>query len=460
MFDTTTYRERRAALVKLLHERGEARGLVLLIGHDESPMNYADNAYPFRQDSSFLYFFGHARPGLAGSVDLENGEAWLYGDDLSMDDIVWTGSEPTMAELASAVGASARPRSALAAQAAQAGKLLFLPPYREGTRRELGELLGIAPARVEGLASLPLIRAALALREIKSAAEVAEIEAAVATTVAMHRAALALARPGMVEAEIAARVTELALAGGGGLSFPVIATTKGATLHNHRHDRVLAEGSLFLLDAGAEAPSGYAGDLTTTFPVSRRFDARQKEIYSLVLSMFQAAVEALGPGRPFAAAHDAAAKAAVLGLKELGLMKGDADEAVAKGAHALFFPHGLGHMMGLDVHDMENYGEQWVGYDGAERSTQFGRKSLRLAKTLRPGMVHSVEPGLYFIPELIAAWKAEGRLAEHIVYERLGDWLGFGGIRNEEDWLVTPTGARRLGPGFDKSVQAIEAARG
>ncbi len=459
MFDASTYRDRRAALIKALGLRGERSGLVVLVGNGESPMNYTDNAYPFHQDSSFRYFFGHSKPGLAAAMDLGSGESVLYGDDLSMDDIVWTGPEPTMAELAEAAGCAFRHRSSLATDSREAPAILFLPPYRDETRRELARLLGVSIEAVDGKVSLPLIRAAIELREIKDALEVAEIEVAVATTVAMHRAALILTRPGMRESDIAARVTEIALADGGGLSFPVIATTKGATLHNHRHDRSLAAGSLFLLDAGAESLKGYAGDLTTTFPVGRRFDEKQRAIYEIVLAMGQAAIPAIGPGKPFMAAHDAAAKAAVTGLSSLGLMRGDPDEAVAKGAHALFFPHGLGHMLGLDVHDMENYGEDWVGYDGAGRSKEFGRKSLRLAKALKAGMVHTVEPGLYFIPELIAAWKSEGRFAEHIAFEKIEAWMGVGGVRNEEDWLVTPSGARRLGPSFDKSTAAIEAAR-
>ena len=460
MFDTATYRRRRSALVKELATRGEERGLALFIGNGESPMNYADNTYPFRQDSSFLYFFGIRKPGLAATIDLETGTATVYGDDLSMDDIVWTGPEPKVTELADAAGAEAsRPRADLVAAAERSGRLLWVPPYRDETRRELAALAAVPIDEIDALSSTPLIRSVLALREIKEEAEIAELEAAVATSVDMHRAAIAMARPGLRESDIAARVTEVALADGGGLSFPVIATVRGATLHNHRHDGLLEAGQLFLLDAGAETPSGYAGDLTSTFPVAPAYDARQKAIYEIVLAMGRAAASRVKPGVPYAEAHDAAAEAGVRGLSALGLMKGDPAEAVARGAHALFFPHGVGHMVGLDVHDMENYGERWVGYDGAARSDQFGRKSLRLAKPLKAGMVLTIEPGIYFIPELIAAWKAEGRFAECIDYKAAEAYLGFGGIRNEEDWLVTPTGGCRLGPDFDKSVAAMEAAR-
>jgi Xaa-Pro aminopeptidase len=421
-------------------------------------MNYADNAYPFRQDSSFLYFFGQPLPGLAASIDLASGKSCLYGDDPSLDDIVWTGPEPSVSELARKVGAEARPRKRLAADSA-GQRLLFLPHYRADGIRELSLLLGIEPEAVLGRVSVPLIQSAIALREVKDPGEIAELEAAVSTTVAMHKAAIEIAEPGMRESDIQARVSAVALADGGGLSFPVIATTKGSTLHNHRYDNRLKEGGLFLLDAGAEAPSGYAGDLTTTFPIGGRYDERQRAIYEIVLGMGAASIALLAPGRPFSAVHDAAARAAVVGLSRLGLMRGDPDEAVAAGAYALFFPHGLGHMIGLDVHDMENYGEQWVGYDGAERSEQFGRKSLRLSKPLKAGMVHSVEPGLYFIPELISAWKAEGRFADYIAYDKIDAFLPVGGIRNEEDWLVTASGARRLGPDFDKSIASIEGLR-
>jgi Xaa-Pro aminopeptidase len=239
----------------------------------------------------------------------------------------------------------------------------------------------------------------------------------------------------------------------------VIATTKGATLHTHSHDRKLEAGGLFLLDAGAEARSGYAGDLSTSFPISARFGERQRAVYELVLRMHRKACSLLKPGVEFRDVHFAAAREGVLGLKELGLMRGDPDEAVSSGAYAFFFPCGTGHMIGLDVHDMEDYGEDRVGYDGTSRSALFGLKSLRLAKPLKSGMTFTVEPGIYFIPELFAMWEAEGRFADFIDYAAVKGWLGFGGMRNEEDWLVTPGGARRLGPEFDKSVAAIEAAR-
>jgi Xaa-Pro aminopeptidase len=285
------------------------------------------------------------------------------------------------------------------------------------------------------------------------------MEKAVAVSVEMHKAALATARPGMLESDVYGRVVEVALASGGELSFPVIATTSGATLHTHSHGRKLESGGLFLLDAGAESTSGYAGDLSTSFPINPRFDDRQKAIYELVLRMHRKACSMLKPGIPYREVHVASAREGVLGLKELGLMHGDPDAAVESGAYAFFFPCGVGHMLGLDVHDMEDYGEIHVGYDGTERSKLFGLKSLRLAKALKSGMTFTVEPGIYFIPELYAQWSAEGRSKDFIDYAAVKSWLDFGGMRNEEDWLVTDAGARMLGPAVDKSTEAIEKAR-
>jgi Xaa-Pro aminopeptidase len=465
MFEPSVYAARRAALRAGLARRGVNTGFVVFMGNRESAKHYLDDNHPFQQDASFRYFVGVPLPALAASLDLSTGEEAFFGDDISLDDIVWTGPLPTVAELGARAGiAASRPRAELSKAAAKArgagAAILYFPPYRADAKLELAELAGIRYEAVDGGVSLPLVRATVELRELKSEAEIAEHEAAVAASVAMHRAAIAAARPGMREYEIVARITEVAIASGGNMAFSPIATTKGATLHTHEYGRTLEEGGLFLLDAGAESAEGYAGDLTTTFPIGKRFDRRQREIYEIVLAMHKAATSLLGPGRPFVQAHEAAERAAFEGLAALGLMKGSADEAIAAGAPALFFPHGIGHQIGLDTHDMENYGEVWVGYDGAPKSSRFGRKSLRLAKPLKPGMVHSVEPGIYFIPELIAQWKAEGRFAEFVNYGALEPYMAVGGIRNEEDWLVTASGARRLGPEFDKGAAAIEALRG
>jgi Xaa-Pro aminopeptidase len=273
----------------------------------------------------------------------------------------------------------------------------------------------------------------------------------------MHRAVIKAARPGATEAQLMSLASRIALATGGRPSFPPIATTKGAVLHNHGYSGTLASGGLFLLDSGAETPEGYAGDLTSTFPIGLHYDERQKAIYRIVLEAGKAGVQNMKPGQPFKEAHLAASRTIAMGLKDLGIMKGDVDEAVAAGAHALFFCHGLGHQMGLDVHDLESLGEDHVGYDGLIRSTQFGLKSLRMAKALKPGMVMTVEPGIYFIPGLIARWKAEGTHQAFIDYKTAEAWSELGGYRNEEDWLVTETGVRKLGKPFDKSIEAMEA---
>jgi Xaa-Pro aminopeptidase len=467
MFDSKIYTRRREALIRSLASNGIRDGSILLLGNRESPINYPDNCYSFRQDSSFLYFVGIAQAGLAVTIDLASGKVVLYGDDATIDDIVWTGPLPSMTELAAKSGITETKRHrALAGDlergasgGAARGPLLYFPPYRADARAEIAELSGSPYEAVCARASLDLIKAAVALRELKAPEEIAEMEKAVAVSVEMHKAALATARPGMLESDVYGRVVEVALASGGGLSFPVIATTMGATLHTHSHGHKLESGGLFLLDAGAESPSGYAGDLSTSFPISPRFDDRQKTIYELVLRMHKKACSMLRPGISYREVHVASAREGVLGLKELGLMHGDPDTAVESGAYAFFFPCGVGHMLGLDVHDMEDYGEIHVGYDGNERSKLFGLKSLRLAKALKSGMTFTVEPGIYFIPELYAQWSAEGRFKDFIDYAAVKSWLDLGGMRNEEDWLVTDSGARMLGPAFDKSTEAIESVR-
>jgi Xaa-Pro aminopeptidase len=446
MFGRETYVQRR----NVLSARFEG-GLVLLPGHGESPRNYADNAYPFRQDSTFLYYFGLDQADLAGVLDLDTGRTILFGDELTVDHIVWMGELPTIAERAERAGVTdTRPLAeldAVVSRATSAGRpVRYLPPYRAATTLLLARLLDLAPAAVVDGASEDLIRAVVDQRSYKSEEEVAEIEVAVATSVAMHTAARDMVAPGVTERAIAAEVERIARAAGGQVSFPVIATINGQTLHNHAQHDTLAEGDLFLLDCGAESPRGYAGDLTSTFPVSGRFDERQKAVHDIVMRAYETAVATVAPGVPNRDVHFAAARVIFDSLKDLGIGRGDTEEALAAGAHAIVFPHGIGHMMGLDVHDMENLGEAYVGYAGEPRSTQFGLKSLRLARPLEPGFVLTIEPGIYFIPQLIDSWRARDHLARFIDYDELDRWRDFGGMRNEEDYLVTSTGARRLGP--------------
>jgi Xaa-Pro aminopeptidase len=299
----------------------------------------------------------------------------------------------------------------------------------------------------------------VAQREVKSAEEISELDRAVDISVEMHLAGMRCARPGMRESEVAARVAEVAIAANGNPSFPIIATTNGQTLHNHYHGNLIKSGDLFLLDAGAESENHYAGDLSSTFPVDPTFTPIQKDIYRLSLDAHTAAVSMLRPGTAFKEVHLTACRTIFEGLKAFGLTKGDTEEAVAEGAHALFFPCGTGHMMGLDVHDMENLGEQWVGYDGAKKSTQFGLKSLRLGKALRPGFVLTIEPGIYFIPDLIDLWKSERQHEQFLNYSEIEKFRNFSGLRNEEDFLITAEGARRLGKALPLTIEAVEAVR-
>jgi Xaa-Pro aminopeptidase len=459
MFDAQTYVDRRDRLAAQL-----GTGLVLFLGNGESPMNFADNTFPFRQDSTFLYYFGVDHPGHAALMDLDEGRSVIFADDLTLDDIVWTGILPTVAELAATGGVTETARAGDLDRHVQKGRsqgreIRFLPPYRHDNQIKLLDLLGLPPREQPGRASVDLIRAVVEMRAIKSAEEVAEIERAVNATIDMHLAAMRMARPGVKEAEIAAKVTDVALAAGGSLSFPVIATVHGETLHNHSYANTLRNGQLFLLDAGAESPLHYAGDLTTTFPVDWSFTPRQKEIYQIVLEAHLTALRALRPGVPFREIHLLASRTLAEGLKGLGLMKGDLDDAVAQGAHAMFFQCGLGHMLGLDVHDMEDLGEIWVGYEGQPKSTLFGLKSLRLARPLKPGFVFTVEPGLYFIPELISRWRAEGKFLDFINYDRLETYRDFGGIRIEENVVVGDHGCRILGKRRPRTIEEVENVR-
>ena len=432
MFAKETYIRRRQQLKSTLKS-----GLLLFLGNDECGMNYADNTYHFRQDSTFLYFFGSDYAGLAAVIDIDEDREIIFGNELTIDDIVWMGTQPTISEKSERVGISetlpmASLKSYLDCAVAKGQPIHYLPPYRGDHKLWLSELLGVHPAELAARSSVPLIRAVVEQRNYKSAEEIAQIEEAVATSVEMHVTAMHMARPGIKESEIAAAVTEVSMRNGGNLSFPVIATINGQTLHNHCHSNVLQDGQLFLLDAGAENTMHYAGDLTSTMPVSGRFTERQRTVFDINHRAYTAAVNALRPGVPFRDVHMIAVTEICKGMKELGLLKGD-------------------------VHDMESLGEVYVGYDGQPKSTQFGFKSLRLARPLEPGFVFTVEPGIYFIPELIDKWRAEKMYTDFICYDRLDAWKDFGGIRNEEDYLITADGARRLGPHKPSSVEEIEA---
>lgn len=459
MFQAEVYVQRR----KILSEK-IGSGLILFWGNDESPMNYPDNTYPFRQHSSFLYYFGIDFPSLAAIIDIDNQREVIFGDDFTMDDIVWLGSQPTVAERALLSGISETQQmvklfTILKEAQASRREIHFLPPYRPENKIKLLRFLNIRPDQININASSSLVKAVISQREIKSVQEIMEIEKAVDLSVDMHVAAMKFTRPGMTEAQVAAKVHEVALAQNCTISFPIIATINGQTLHNHSHANMLKEGDLFLLDAGAESQMHYAGDLSSTFPAGKTFSVIQKEIYLATLKAHEAAINCLAPNARFKDVHFAACRSIASSMKDLGLMKGDMEEAVAEGAHALFFPCGTGHMMGLDVHDMEDLGEVWVGYGGEAKSTQFGLKSLRLAKELLPGHVFTIEPGIYFIPQLIDLWKSEGKFDQFLNWKEIEKFKSFGGIRNEEDFLITDSGYQRLGKLKPKTIAEVEELR-
>ncbi len=455
MFTKETYINRRNLLKSKFKN-----GLILFMGNDECGMNYADNTYHFRQDSTFLYYFGINTPGLYAVLDLDTGNEIIFGNDHTIDDIVWMGDMPSVSSLAEKCGISKTATvDKLKPYLKKSNNVLFLPPYRPEHRIKLFELLKIHPNELDEKANLNLIIEVAKQRNIKSEEDIIEIEKAVNTTVVMHRTAMQYAKPGMTEAQVSAKVTEIALAENGQLSFPVIATINGETLHNHYHGNVIKEGQLFLLDAGAETALGYAGDMSSTFPVAKKFTPEQRDIYEVCFEAHNAAIESLKPGVHFRDVHLNTARIIFEGLKDLGFTKGNTNDAVANGAHAMFFPCGLGHLMGLDVHDMENLGEQWVGYNGMAKSKQFGLKSLRLGMELEPGHVITIEPGIYFIPQLIDLWQKQKINTEYLNFDKINQYRNFGGLRNEEDILITENSYRILGEKLPKTIDAVEAQR-
>jgi len=456
MFKAQTYLNRRHNLRMRIDS-----GIALFMGNDESPMNYADNTYHFRQDSSFLYYFGLNTAGLTGIVDVDEGKDYIFGNDLTVEDFVWMGYQPSLKEQAQKVGientGSIPDLEKFLKEAVAKGREIHLvPQYRAENKIKLFNWLGIKLNETQNAASVELIKAVVAQREIKSDEELLEIEKAVNTSVDMHEAAMQMVQPGIMESEITAKVLEIAVKAGGNISFPIIATIHGETLHNHYHGNQLKDGDMLLLDCGAETALGYAGDLSSTMPVAATFSERQKEIYNIVLASHNASIEMLTPGLPFKNIYYESCRVIVEGLKDLDLMKGNAEEAVQLGAHAMFFPCGVGHQMGLDVHDMENLGEVYVGYDGKPKSTQFGIKSLRLAKPLVPGLVLTIEPGIYLVPSLIDMWRAEKRFADFINYDKLEAYKDFGGIRNEENFVITADGYRLIGKQKPKTIEDVE----
>ncbi len=457
MFEKQVYSNRR----NRLREKMDG-GVVLILGNMDSPMNYPANTFHFRQDSSFLYFFGLDFQGLAGVVDIDNGKDYLFGNDVDIEDIIWMGPQKSLKDKAASVGIThtnpfAKLFDVVSDAIRQGRKVHFLPPYRAENKLLLEELSGIHPSKQLAYASVELIKAVVALRSVKEPCEIAELEKACRIGYEMHVTAMKMAQPGAWEQHIAGKIEGIALSNGGMVSFPVILSQNGETLHNHDHSNTLKAGRLMLTDAGAETMMHYASDFTRTVPVGGTFTQQQREIYEIVLAANNRATELTRPGVTYQTVHLEAAKVIATGLKEIGLMKGGIDEAVTNGAHALFFPHGLGHMIGLDVHDMEDLGQIYVGYDDETRpSGQFGTAYLRMGRKLEPGFAITNEPGIYFIPALIEKWKSEKINHDFINFDKVGQYLDFGGIRLEDVVLVTDTGSRIIGDRVPITPEEIE----
>jgi len=451
MFSSNTYQNRRKNLFNSIEH-----GLILFPGNNPVPMNYPSNHLPFRQDSNFMYYCGLDVSHLNLVLDVDEGEAILFGDDLSVDEIVWEGERTPISQMAESSGIDRFLSSSDLETFIQKKdkEVHYLPLYRSDQKMFVSELLnGIGNG-----SSKELIQAVIRQRSIKSSEELAEIELALEITCEMHKIAMRQTKHGMLEQSIVGAMEGFALSKGRRLAYPIIFTIHGEILHSNVYTNIMHSGQLALNDSGAESPLHYASDITRTFPVNGKFSPTQKEIYQIVYNMQAVAFDYCKPGNSYKDAHLATARVAVEGLKSIGLMKGETEQAVEAGAHALFFPHGLGHMLGLDVHDMEGLGEDLVGYDNkSERSDQFGLAYLRLAKKLEPGFVLTVEPGIYFIPHLIDQWQLDEKHKEFINYNALVSFRNFGGIRIEDNVVITEDGFRILGPHIPRTIDEIES---
>ena len=464
MFNKETYVGRRAELKRLV-----GSGIIVMFGNNESPANFPNNGYyPFRQDSSFLYYFGQKRDGLVGVIDIDQDRETLLGDDISIDDIVWYGSVDSVADMAAQVGvAHSAPMKTLKTVCNDAMRnkrqIHFLPPYRADIKIQIFDLLGIHPNQQKESASIQLIRAVVKMRSVKTAEEIAELERAAAIGYKMHTTAMRLIRPGVTEKYVSGQVDGVAHSYGSMVSFPTIFSQHGEIMHGNPSMAPLESGRLALCDAGAETMEHYCSDNTRTCPVSGKFTQRQLEIYSIVEDCHDHVLEVARPGVKYADVHFSVCRLMFDRLKELGLAKGDTEEAVRAGAHAMFLPHGLGHMMGMDVHDMESFDQINVGFDEETRPNleQFGTNCLRMGRRLEEGFVVTDEPGIYFIPALIDEWRASGHCAEFLNFDRLETYKDFGGIRIEDDLLITADGCRFIGqdriPYHPKDVEAYMA---
>ena len=438
-------------------------GIILLPGNHRSPINYKGNVYRFRQDSNFLYFFGLDSEGLAGVIDVDSGEEIIFGPVFTMDDLIWSGPQEKTKDRAEKVGVSKtlpidKLKDYLQKALREKRKIHFLPPYRGERAIWLSELLDKTIADIENGISLDLISAVGSLRLIKDDDEVKEIDTTLENiTRLQHIMAMKNCRPGIKESLIVGMIEGFGFQYGCMLAYPVICSIHGEILHNESHENTLKEGQLMILDAGNESPMHYATDITRTIPVSRKFTQMQAEIYNLVIAMMDIPLSLMKPGVSWAFVHQKAAETLAAGLTDIGIMNGNPKEIVASGAHALFFPHGLGHLMGLDVHDMEDLGEDNIGYDEEhKRSNQFGTSFLRFGRNLEKGIVITLEPGIYFIPSLIDLWKKEKKFESYINYHILDKYMNFGGIRVEDNILITGKGNRILGKPIPKTIAEVE----
>ncbi len=458
MFAKEVYVRRRETLLAKMREAGQS-GLILFIGNTEAPAQYKDNYYKWRQESCWLYYFGLDEPLMAATLDIDSGAETLYADDVDIDDIIWMGPQPSVRSKADSTGVEhSAPYGAVGnavALACKSGRAVhFLPPTRYFNTMKLAALLpGAAPSEA-------LIKAVVSMRLIKEDIEIEALDHACDLGIEMHSVARDAIRLGIVEQEIVGKMEGVALAKGWGAAFPTILTQHGETLHNHGHAAIIEPGKLLVVDAGVESNEHYASDFTRTYPTSGKFTTKQREIYQIVYECNELAYSLCKPGITYREVHLATARKMLESLSALGLVHGDLEEMLAAGIAGLFQPHGLGHNMGLDVHDMEDLGENLVGYDPDQtRATQLGLRSLRMARRLCPGHVITDEPGIYFIPALIEKFKKEGLGGNFVNYAKLEGYYDFGGIRLEDDILITPEGARRLGHGrLPISPEDVEAA--
>lgn len=451
MFDKNIYIKRREILKNKFQQ-----GVIVLAGNDLVPMNYVANTYHFVQDASFLYYFGINKEGYTGVIDIDNNMEYLYGPNPTMDDIIWEGNLPSLREVSESVGVLNILNEEQLDMMLLNREKHFINQYSPSMILKLARLFRMSPYTMNEKASKELMEAIASQRSIKSSEELYLMEEEAKIGKAMHLKAMRKIKSGMKEFELEAIVRKEALKKGSQLSFPSIVTINGQILHNHNYNNEIKDGNLLLLDAGSRGESGYCSDMTSTIPVSGKFTLRQRDMYNLLIEMYNHAESLLKPGISYKEVHLSVCKVLTKGLVERGILRGDVEEMVSQGVHALFMPHGLGHMIGLDVHDMENFGEELVGYGGQKKSEQFGLKSLRLGRELLEGYCLTVEPGIYFIPELIAKWKQDNMFVDNINYERLETYLDFGGMRYEGDYAITKDGARLLGGYRPRTAEEVE----